>query len=134
MFLSRHPVQYTCHGNKSTSQAAHNCPRTREHTVRGLIRSRESASRNQNSCIAVAAHVRNPKRDQIPSNSKHKTNDRDFQRSEYWRFGVVGHADSIRTNAARHPVAASDVSKSQSTRSATWVDVIVIWSWTRLPR
>ena len=30
-----------------------------------------------------------------------------------------------RTNATRHPVAASNVSKSQSTQSATWVHVIV---------
>jgi hypothetical protein len=46
--------------------------------------------------------------------------------------------DSIRqaagaTNGTRHPVAASDVSKSHSTRSATWVHVIVTsWFWSGL--
>jgi hypothetical protein len=32
---------------------------------------------------------------------------------------------TLSTNGTRHPVAASNVSKSQSTQSATWVHVIV---------
>jgi len=71
---------------------------THEHTVRGLIRSRKSAAMNQNSCIAVTTHVRNSEGDQKPSDSKRKTNDRNLQRSECWRIGVVGHAGSLRAN------------------------------------
>lgn len=114
MCLSGHRYQYMCHGNKSANKAAHNRASTREHTVRGLIRPRESTAMDKDSCIAVVTRVRNSKRDQIPSGSKRKTDDRDLQRSKYWRFGVVGHANSLRTNAAIQRVAASKVSKSEA--------------------
>ncbi len=45
---------------------------------------------NQNSCKAITAHVLKSKEEQIASASEHKTNDRNHQRSECWRFGVVG--------------------------------------------
>jgi hypothetical protein len=127
MCLSGHRVQDTYHGNKSASQAAYNCAGTRQHTVQGLIRSRESAAMNKNSCIAVATRVRNSKRDQIPSGSKRKTNDRDLQRSEYWRFGVVGHADSLRTNDHVDRAPANTVSKIRNGPTGASVQHFVRW-------